>query len=83
MNIDEKNLEKARKLLKELAVLEDVRDVCNNYDSKAYAVYSTVHNNNTKVPKEARVPMPIEIVLAMKDFISDRIFEIKKELETM
>ena len=83
MNIEKKNLDEARKLLKELDVLEDVSDVCSNYDSKAYAVYTTVHNNNTKVPKEVRVQMPIEVVLAMKNYISHRIDEIKENLESM
>ena len=77
------NSDKARQLLNELAELKAVSDVCGNYDSKAYAVYTTFHNNNTKTLKEVRIPMPIEVILAMGNHISRRIAEIEKELESL
>ena len=83
MNIEKKNLDRARELLAELATLEDVEKVCGNYDAKVHAVYSTVHNNNTKRYKEVSIKMPKETVLLMKDYISHRIEEIHKELEAM
>ena len=48
MNIEKKNLDKARELLAELERLEEVDDVLGNYDARAYAVFRTCHNNNTK-----------------------------------
>ncbi len=83
MNIDKKSLDKARELLAELSVLEDIKKVCGNYDAQAHAVYSTVHNNNTKRYKEVIIEMPKEVVLIMKDHIARRIDEIHKELEAL
>ena len=83
MNIEKKNLDKARELLAELSTLEDVKKVCGNYDAKVHAVYSTVHNNNTKRYREVVVKMPPEVLLVMKDYIARRIEEIHKELEAM
>ena len=83
MNIEKKNLDKARELLAELANLEEVSKVCANYDATAHAVYSTQHNNNTKRYKEVIIEMPKEVVLIMKDHIARRIDEIHKELETL
>lgn len=83
MNIDKKNLDKARELLAELSVLEDVNKVCSNYDAEAHAVYSTVHNNNTKRYKEVKIKMPKEIMPVMKDHIARRIDEIHKELAAL
>lgn len=83
MNIDKNNLDKARELLAELSVLEDVRNLLDNYDAQAHAVYSTKHNNNTHQYKEVRIKMPPEAHMAMKDYIARRIDEIHKELETL
>ena len=83
MNIEKKNLDKARKLLAELERLEEVDDVLGNYDARAYAVFRTCHNNNTKTPKEVRVPMPPDVSKAMREYMSHRIYEIKKELESL
>lgn len=83
MNIEKKNLDRARELLAELATLEDVKKVCGNYDAKAHAVYSTVHNNNTKRYREVKIKMPKEVIMIMEGYMSHRIEEIHKELETM
>ena len=83
MKVDEKNLDRARKLLEELSTLEDIKKVCGNYDAKVHAIYSTAHNNNTKRYKEVRIEMPKEVVLIMKDHIERRIAEIHKELEAL
>lgn len=83
MNIEKKNLDKARELLAELERLEEVDDVLGNYDASAYALFKTFHNNNTKTLKEVRVPMPPDVSKAMREYISHRIYEIKKELESL
>lgn len=83
MNIEKKNLDKARELLAELERLEEVDDVLGNYDASAYAIFKTCHNNNTKTLKEVRVPMPPDVSKAMREYISHRIYEIKKELESL
>jgi len=83
MNIEKKNLDKARELLNELANLEDALDVFKNYDSRVQAVYSSKHNKNTKVYKEVKVEMPIQLVRAMECHILRRIDEIHKELEAL
>ena len=83
MNIDKKNLDRARELLAELSVLEDIKKICGNYDAKVHAVYSTVHNNNTKRYKEVKIEMPKEVMLIMKEHIDRRIDELRKELETL
>jgi len=83
MNIEKKNLDKARELLAELERLEEVDDVLGNYDARAYAVFRTCHNNNTKTLKEVRVPMPSDVSKAMREYMSHRIYEIKKELESL
>lgn len=51
MNIEKKNLDKARELLAELKTLEEADDVLGNYDASAYAVFRTGYNNNTKTLK--------------------------------
>ena len=83
MNIEKKNLDKARELLAELERLEEVDDVLGNYDARAYAVFRTYYNNNTKTLKEVRVPMPPDVSKAMREYMSHRIYEIKKELESL
>lgn len=83
MNIEKKNLDKARELLAELERLEEVDDVLGNYDAMVYAIFKTCHNNNTKTLKEVRVPMPPDVSKAMREYISHRIYEIKKELESL
>lgn len=83
MNIDKKNLDRARELLAELSVLEDIKKVCGNYDAKAYAVYSTQHNNNTKRYKEVQIKIPKEVMMVMEGYMSHRIDEIHKELESL
>ena len=83
MNIEKENLDKARKLLAELKTLEEAKDVLGNYDARAYAVFITWHNNNTKTLKEVRVPMPPDVRKAMTEYMTHRIYEIKKELESL
>jgi len=83
MNIEKKNLDRARELLAELSTLEDVEDVLGNYDARAYAVFRTYHNNNIKELKEVRVRMPPDVRKAMNEYMSHRIYEIKKELESL
>ena len=83
MNIEKKNLNRAWELLNELKKLEDVSNVCRNYDVKKYAVFSTLHNNNTNQYKEVKIPMPPDICKTMSEYISNRIDEIKKELESL
>ena len=83
MNIEKKNLDKARELLKELETLEEAYDVLGNYDARAYAVFKTSYNNNAKTLKEVRFPMPLDIRNSMIAYISHRIYEIKKELESL
>ena len=83
MNIEKKNLDKARELLKELETLEEVYDVLGNYDSRAYAVFKTSYNNNSETPKEVRIPMPTDIRTSMIAYISHRIYEIKTVLESL
>lgn len=83
MNIEKKNLDRARELLAELSVLEDVKNVCGNYDAEAHAVYSTVHNSNTKRYKEVKIKMPKEVMMIMEGYMSHRIDEISKELESL
>lgn len=83
MNIEKKNLDKARELLAELERLEEVDDVLGNYDAMVYAIFETFHNNNTKILKEVKVPMPPDVSKAMREYISHRIYEIKKELESL
>ena len=83
MNIEKKNLDKARELLNELANLEDALDVFKNYDSRVQAVYSSKHNKNTKIYKEVRIKMPLQLVGAMESYIRHRIDEIHKELKSL
>ncbi len=83
MNIEKKNLDKARELLAELERLEEVDDVLGNYDAMVYAIFETFHNNNNKTLKEVKVPMPPDVSKAMREYISHRIYEIKKELESL
>lgn len=83
MNIEKKNLDKVRELLEELKKLEDANDILGNYDARVYAVFSTLHNNNLKVLKEVRIPMSGDIRKTMIEYISNRIYEIKKELESL
>lgn len=83
MNTEKNNLTKARKLLAELATLEDVDNVLGNYDAKAYAVFSTCYNNNNRSSKTVEVSMPEDVKKLMLEHISHRISEIKKELESL
>lgn len=83
MNIEKKNLDRARELLNELSNLEDALDVFKNYDSHVRVVYSSQHNKNTKVYKEVKVEMPLQLVGAMESYIRHRIYEIRKELEAI
>lgn len=83
MNIEKKNLDRVRELLKELEKLEDVNDVLGNYDASVSAVFSTWHNSNTKRLKEVGIPMPADIRKSMNEYISNRIYEVKKELESL
>lgn len=83
MNIEKENLDKARKLLSELKTLEEAEDVLDNYDARAYAVFRTWHNNNTKTLKDVRVSMPPDLLEAMNKYMTHRICEIKKELESL
>lgn len=83
MNIEKKNLDKARKLLRELETLEEVNDVLGNYDASVSAVFSTFHNNNKKILKKVQISMPPDISKSMREYIANRIYEIKKELESL
>lgn len=83
MKIDENNLKKARSLLSELKELEEVRDVMQNYDAKVFATFWTGHNNNTKVSKTVQIAMPPDMIKLMDEHVSNRIYEIKKELEAL
>lgn len=83
MNIEKKSLDKARELLAELERLEEVDDILDNYDSMSYAVFRTFHNHNTNTLKEVRIPMPPDVHKAMREYMSHRIYEIKKELESL
>lgn len=84
MNIEKRNLDKARKLLKELEALEEVRDVQSNYDASVSVVFTTLHNNNRKTLKEVRISMPsIDVRNSINEYVQNRIYEIKKELESL
>lgn len=83
MKVEKKTLDRARELLKELNDLEEAKDVMQNYDSKVYAFYRTFYNHNEKQLKEVKIKMPPEVVRVMSEYIENRIFEIKKELETL
>ena len=83
MNIEKKSLDKARDLLSELKTLEDTYDVLGNYDVTVSAVFKTVHNNNKYISKTVSIPMPPDVSRAMKEFLDHRVYEIKKELESL
>lgn len=83
MQINETNLKKAWELLSELEKLEEARGVTGNYDAKVYATFSTVHNYNAGTGKKVQITMPPDITKLMNEYISNRIFEIKKELESL
>ncbi len=80
MKTDVVSLTKARKLLDELNQLEEARDVLGNYDAKSYALFTSVYNSNSKVPKEVRIPLPADVRKSSIDYINERIAEIKKQL---
>ncbi len=83
MQTNDKTLKEARKLLQELDELEDAIDVLGNYDAKAYYLFSTGHNNNTKVTKRVSIPMSAEVLQEVKEEIKLRITEIKKKIEEL
>lgn len=83
MKVEKKFLDRARELLEELDKLEEAKDVLTNYDSKVQVLYSTFHNHNLKELKQVIIKMPPEVVRTMSEYIENRIFEIKKELETL
>ena len=83
MKVEKKTLDRARELLKELNDLEEAKDVMQNYDSKVQVLYSTFYNHNIKELKEVKIKIPPEVVRVMSEYIENRIFEIKKELETL
>lgn len=83
MNIEKKSLDKVRKLLKELETLEEVSDILGNYDASVSAVFRTSYNNNKNTLKEVQISMPPDIRKSMSEYIANRIYEIKKELESL
>ena len=83
MKVEKKFLDRARALLEELDKLEEAKDVLTNYDSKVQVLYSTYYNHNLKELKQVKIKMPPEIIGNMNEYIDNRIFEIKKELETL
>ena len=83
MKVEKKFLDRARELLEELDKLEETKDVLTNYDSKVCVQYSTFYNHNRKELKAVKINMPPEIIGSMNEYIEKRIFEIKKELETL
>ena len=85
MKVDSKNITRARELLSELENLEKALHVATNYDWKLSAAFYTFHNDNTKSPLKISVPLPKSGDLKDQIFehINLRIFEIKKELETL
>lgn len=74
MNIEKKNLDKARELLAELEMLEEIDDII------LCAIFKICHNNTLE---EVRIPMPPRVRKDMRRYISHRIYEIKKELESL
>jgi hypothetical protein len=79
-----KNIKKAKELLEELENLEDILDVANNYDATCHAKFHSAHNNNKNVSKTRFLELPKNIVDdLLKEHIPTRIYEIKKELETL
>lgn len=83
MKVEKKFLDRARELLEELNNLEKAKDILQNYDSKVCVQYSTFYNHNRKELKEVKIKMPPEIIGSMNEYMENRIFEIKKELETL
>lgn len=81
MKTNDENLKRVRSLLRELGELEDAFDVLGNYDAKAYYCFSTGHNNNTKITKKVFITMSPEVLKQVKEELTSRIEEIKKELE--
>ena len=81
MKTNDENLKKVRSLLRELDELEDAFDVLKNYDAKACYCFSTGHNNNTKITKTVFVTMSPEILKQVKEELTLRIENIKKELK--
>lgn len=79
-----KNIKKAKELLEELGNLEDIQDIANNYDASYHARFYTQHNNNDSESKTRFLQLPKNIVdELLKEHIPTRIYEIKKELETL
>ena len=85
MKVDFKTIQRARELLAELKNLEDALHVTTNYDWKLSTEFYTFHNDNTKSPLKISVPLPKSGGLkdTIIEHINQRIFEIKKELETL
>lgn len=83
MNIEKENLDKARELLKELEALEGVKDVCSNYDASAHVTFWTLHNSNRKEVKQVQIPLPLYMYKSMHEYVENRIYEVKKELESL
>jgi len=83
MNIEKKNLDRARELLAELDKFESAVDILSNYDAKVYATFSTWYNHNIKETKKVQIPVPNDLIASLKAYVSDRIYAIKKELESM
>ena len=82
MKTDRESVKKAKTLLSELAELENALDVLNNYDAKAYMYFFTQHNNNKQFcSNDAKIPMPASMKKEAISHITQRVAEIKQELE--
>ena len=77
------NFDQARKLLSELSKFEDAQSVLKNYDAQIFASFCTQHNSNTKVPKEVRIPLPVNIQEIIQDYVSTWTEELKRDLESL
>lgn len=82
MNINEKNLEKARELLNELHNLERALYVNSSYRSEVSVKFST--DSKHECPKTIEIPCPsVELRNTIVNSINKRISEIKAELENL
>ena len=83
MDTSAKNLEKVRKLLEQLSVMEEAKDVWTNYDRRLYAQFWTGHNSNLKQSKTVSIQLPPELQKPILQWVDDEIFRLKKELEKL
>lgn len=81
MNVRPENLQKVRKLLKELEQLEKAQEILGNYDAEVYAYFRTEHNNNEKNTASVYIPLTGEIKASVEKYMRKRMEGIKEKLK--